>query len=61
MQVMQALSTLMLIMHHRIVIVILARTLLLVVQMKPAPSLWGEYVDPMQFGRETEELGDQQQ
>jgi hypothetical protein len=28
---------------------------------KLTPSLRGEYVDPIQFGRETEKLGEQQQ
>jgi hypothetical protein len=45
---------------RRIGVVILVLSLLLV-GTEPSPSLRGEYVDPMQFGRLSEELGDQQQ
>jgi len=49
------------IMIHLMLIVILALSLLLVVRANTAPSPRGEYVDPIQVGRETEGLGDQQQ
>jgi hypothetical protein len=58
---MPVLSASMLIMIHRIVIVILAVSLLCLLPVKLTPSLWGEYVDPIQFGRATEKLGEQQQ
>jgi hypothetical protein len=48
-------------MIHLIVIVILAHALLLVVLLKQTPSLAGKYVNPIQVGRETEHLGEQQQ